>query len=222
MGVGLGPEDNKLEGGFQNGTCQYQCPCGRISSPKWLLLVFVSQCDPQLPSDSLWDSPDHQVGLIQVPLKLLLLPWVSVWNFSVHPFKCGVFISPNPFVGGACSFLSSVLLQQILEEMDGPVWQLRVTLWISPKKAFQRQCSENVSSRHRAFGLGSPMWSLDPSLSLRRTSAILVNHLLWVAHPRGMGLHYTTPLFLLPTFGFFFIFLVIGGIFQSSSSVVSQ
>ena len=53
MGVGLGPEDNKLEGGFQNGTCQYQCPCGRISSPKWLLLVFVSQCDPQLPSDSL-------------------------------------------------------------------------------------------------------------------------------------------------------------------------
>ena len=110
MRVGLGPEDNKLEGGFQNGACQYQCPRGRISSPKWLLLVSVSQCDPQLPSDSLWDSPNHQVGLTQVPFKLLLLPWVSVWNISVHCFKCGVFISQNPFVRGVCNFLSSVLL----------------------------------------------------------------------------------------------------------------
>ena len=41
-GVDLDPEANKLEGGFQNSSCQQQCPHGRMSSPKWLLPVSVS------------------------------------------------------------------------------------------------------------------------------------------------------------------------------------
>ena len=32
----VGPSVNKLEG-FQNDICQYQCLCGRTSSPKWML-----------------------------------------------------------------------------------------------------------------------------------------------------------------------------------------
>ena len=33
--VGLSPGTNKLERGFQNGTCQNQSPSHRGSSPKW-------------------------------------------------------------------------------------------------------------------------------------------------------------------------------------------
>ena len=58
-----------------------------------------------------------------------------------------------------------------------------------------------MSSRHRTFGLGNPVWSLDPSLTLRRTSAILVNHLFVGCPPQGYGSSlYYTSLPLLPTF----------------------
>ena len=33
---------NKPEGGFQNGTCQHQCPCDRMKSPERLLPASVS------------------------------------------------------------------------------------------------------------------------------------------------------------------------------------
>ena len=33
---------NKLEGGLQHGTCQHQCPHGRMSPQRWLLPVSVS------------------------------------------------------------------------------------------------------------------------------------------------------------------------------------
>ena len=42
VGAGLGPEANKLEGEFQNGDCQHQWPCGRMSSPKWLPPLSMS------------------------------------------------------------------------------------------------------------------------------------------------------------------------------------
>ena len=35
--VGKTPRANRLERALQNGTYQHQCPCGRMSSPKWLL-----------------------------------------------------------------------------------------------------------------------------------------------------------------------------------------
>ena len=59
MRVGLGPEDNMLEGGFQNGACQYQCPRARISSPKWLLPVsFASYLSRRLSKISSGSDPD--------------------------------------------------------------------------------------------------------------------------------------------------------------------
>ena len=41
-GARLGPEADKLEGGFQNDACQHQCPCGRTTSLKWPPPVSVS------------------------------------------------------------------------------------------------------------------------------------------------------------------------------------
>ena len=41
--AGLGPGASKLEGGFQNSTYQGECPPGRMSSPKWLRPVSLSQ-----------------------------------------------------------------------------------------------------------------------------------------------------------------------------------
>ena len=42
VGMELGPEANKLEGGFHDGTFQYQCYYGRMSSQKWLLPASLS------------------------------------------------------------------------------------------------------------------------------------------------------------------------------------
>ena len=38
----LAPSVNKLERGFQNGSCHHQCPHGRASFPKCLLPVSLS------------------------------------------------------------------------------------------------------------------------------------------------------------------------------------
>ena len=50
LGVGASPlvggyalRTNRLEGGQQNGTCQYWCVCSRMSSPKWLPPASLSQ-----------------------------------------------------------------------------------------------------------------------------------------------------------------------------------
>ena len=53
----LGPDINKLEGVFQNGTCQHQCPHNRTGSPEWLPAVSLPQRELQLPPASLGDSP---------------------------------------------------------------------------------------------------------------------------------------------------------------------
>ena len=46
----------KLERGHQNGTCQYQCPCGRRSFPKWLPPASMAQRESQFPPASLGGS----------------------------------------------------------------------------------------------------------------------------------------------------------------------
>ena len=84
--VDLGPGTHKLEGEFQNGTCQLHYPHGGMSSPKWLLLASLSRMSPSylLP---LWEAlQDQQVGLTQGPFKLLLLPWaLKCVRFCVYP-----------------------------------------------------------------------------------------------------------------------------------------
>ena len=50
--VGAGPSTNKLEGGFQNGACQLQCPWSRMSSPKRLPQCLHPQSELQFPPAS--------------------------------------------------------------------------------------------------------------------------------------------------------------------------
>lgn len=77
------PGADKLERGFQNGTCQHEHPYGTMSFYKWLLPVTMSQDELQLPPNS-WEAlQDHQVGLTQAPFKLLLLIWVLDGKFSL-------------------------------------------------------------------------------------------------------------------------------------------
>ena len=81
--------------------CQYQRPCGRKSSHKWLLSVRVpseSFCLWPL-SEPLWD---QQVGLIQLPFKRLPLPWALELGDSVcvpwrveSLFPTGLRVSPK-------------------------------------------------------------------------------------------------------------------------------
>ena len=63
--------------------CCHQCLC-----PKG---------EPQLPPLLQETLQDEQVGLVQAPIKLLLLPWVLVcMRFLYVPFKSEVSISPSP------------------------------------------------------------------------------------------------------------------------------
>ena len=65
MGVGLGPDTHKLEGGFQNGTSQQHCSHGRKSSPNGCHPCLSPQGELQLPPAFPGDSPDRRVGLTQ-------------------------------------------------------------------------------------------------------------------------------------------------------------
>ena len=61
-----------VEQGPQNDCCQ----------------CLYSQGKLHLPSASPGDSPDQQVGLIQTPLKLLLLPWfLECRGYCEHPLR---------------------------------------------------------------------------------------------------------------------------------------
>ena len=87
--MGLGPEASKLEGGFQNDTCQHQSPHGRTSSQKWLPLVSVFPRVTSICPLPLWETiQDQQVRLTQSPFKLLLFPWVLEHvRFCVCPLR---------------------------------------------------------------------------------------------------------------------------------------
>ena len=66
---GQGPGTGGLEGGLHNCTCQYQCPCGRRSSPVTATSVYIHRMNPSclLP---LWEAlQDQQVDLTQAPFK---------------------------------------------------------------------------------------------------------------------------------------------------------
>ena len=82
----LGPDINTLEGVFQNGACQHQCPHGRTGSPKWLPPGSLPQCELQLPPASLGDSPRSGRG--SDPGSLLpssLVPTTD--KICVRPFR---------------------------------------------------------------------------------------------------------------------------------------
>ena len=57
MLVNRGPEANKLEGGFQNGACQHQCPRGRTSPQNGFHQCLCPQGELKLPLASPGDSP---------------------------------------------------------------------------------------------------------------------------------------------------------------------
>lgn len=81
------PGADKLERGFQNGTCQHEHPYGTMSFYKWLLPVTMSQDELQLPPNS-WEAlQDHQVGLTQAPFKLLSCLGPQCMRFYVCPLR---------------------------------------------------------------------------------------------------------------------------------------
>ena len=68
-------------------------PCGRMSSPKWLLPASVFQ----LPSASPGGSPRSASRSNSGSFKLLLLPWVlDCVRFCVHPLRAESLF-PQPF-----------------------------------------------------------------------------------------------------------------------------
>ena len=88
--AGLGPEVHKLEGGFQNGVCQHQCPHGRMSSPEWLPPVSMSPGGAAVaPSFSRRFSKISR--WVWPSLLLLLLPWIPehVSEVSISPQLSG-------------------------------------------------------------------------------------------------------------------------------------
>lgn len=93
--MGLDPKTNKLEGRFQNGACQQQCPCGRMDSPQngccWRL---CPQDELRLSPASLGDSPRSAgrsaSGYCQMAASALILEQV---RFLCAPFQSGDSIS---------------------------------------------------------------------------------------------------------------------------------
>ena len=73
----LGSEANTLEGGFQSGAFQHQCPHSRTSFTR---MTATSVCVPRMSSICLLPLPealkDWQVGLTQVHFKLLMHSWI--------------------------------------------------------------------------------------------------------------------------------------------------
>ena len=93
--MGLDPKTNRLEGRFQNGACQQQCPCGRIDSPQnGCCRRLCPQDELWLPPASLGDSPRSAgrsaSGYWQMAASALILEQV---RFLCAPFKSGDSIS---------------------------------------------------------------------------------------------------------------------------------
>ena len=98
-GGGASPGAKRLERGFQNGTCQSQCHCGGMSSPKWLPSVSPPPGGASLASCLCKALQDQKVGLIQVPFKLLPLCWDLE---HIRFFKCHLTVqSLFPIASGS-------------------------------------------------------------------------------------------------------------------------
>lgn len=121
-----------LEGVFQNGACQHQCPHGRTGSPKWLPPVSLPQCELQLPPASLGDSPRSGRG--SDPGSLLpssLVPTTD--KILCLPFQNGVSINHS---------LLSLLKISITDLQSQMLWGLIFLVHDS--------------------GVQSPLWGTDP------------------------------------------------------------
>ena len=83
-------------GGLQNGASQHQCPCGQISSPKWLPPASVSPLGVPVASCPSGSSPRLARKFDQAPFKSLPICRDSEHvRFCVHS-KSGVSISHSP------------------------------------------------------------------------------------------------------------------------------
>ena len=128
----LGPDINKLEGVFQNGTCQHQCPHNRTGSPEWLPAVSLPQRELQLPPASLGDSPRSAGG--SDPGSLLpSAPVPTTDKILCLSFQNGVSISHS---------LLSLLKISITDLQSQILWGL-------------------IFLAHNS-GLQSPLWGTDP------------------------------------------------------------
>ena len=90
------PGSDRLEGRFQNGSCQHQGPLSRMSSPKLLLPASPSYRGSPSCFLPLWKAlQDQRVGLTQGPFKLLPLRWdLEHVRFCVHPLRVESFLQP--------------------------------------------------------------------------------------------------------------------------------
>lgn len=128
----LGLDINKLEGVFQNGACQQQCPHGRTGSPKWLPPVSLPQRELQLPPASLGHSP-RSAGASDPGSSLPSAPIPTTDKILCLPFQNGVSISHS---------LLSLLKVSITDLQSQILWGL-IFLVHDP-------------------GLQSPLWGTDP------------------------------------------------------------
>lgn len=97
--VQLGSEANMLEGGFQSGAFQHQCPHNRTSFTR---MTATSVCIPRMSSICLLPLQevlkDWQVGLIQVHFKLLMHSWIP----KQVRFACAVYFFQHPGTPRVC------------------------------------------------------------------------------------------------------------------------
>lgn len=93
--MGLVPALISLEGGIQNSACQSQYPHGRTSSPKCLLLVLLSQGEPQLYPASPGSSPRWCISSWLISYVYFCLG-AQRCDILCVTFKTGVSISYSP------------------------------------------------------------------------------------------------------------------------------
>ena len=131
--VQLGSEANMLEGGFQSGAFQHQCPHNRTSFTR---MTATSVCIPRMSSICLLPLQevlkDWQVGLIQVHFKLLMHSWIP----KQVRFACAVYFFQPPGTPRVCpaglqsqTFWGLVFLLQDLQGWELDVGLRSLTLW---------------------------------------------------------------------------------------------
>ena len=95
--LGPGPGANKLEGGFQNGACQRQCPCGRMSPPNGCCQHLFPHCESQLlppsPGGSASLTSGSDPGSFHITASAL---GARACEILCAPFKSGVSVSHSP------------------------------------------------------------------------------------------------------------------------------
>ena len=141
----------------QNSVCQRQGPLGRMSSQNGCPRVYVPRVSSSclLPLQEVLQ--DQQVRLMQVPSKLLLLPWVPEQvGFCMHRSRVG---SLFPLLSGT---------------PESKLWWPQRPLFLEP--VFLLQCP----------GLSSLMCGLDPLVPFGESLRFQLFSHLWVI-PWGYG-----------------------------------